>query len=389
MRYKFVIVGAGVYGCALAFYLARRGEQVVVLESAEVASGASGGLGKRGVRANRRAAAELPLMRLAYPLWERLADDLGADIGYERTGGLNLVEQEVTGTTGGLASLRARAWHQRELGIPTEVLDRDQVREYEPGAAETVHGALWCPLDGMADHTATTRAFATAAMAAGAVFEEHTEVAQLIRDGARVSAVETADGRRFEAGEAVVLLNNTGVADLAATLDVQLPLWWLIPQAMTVKTANPICGHLLGHDHRALSMKPLDGSVMISGGWRGRWNPETRRGEPVQQNVERNLAEARTVFPALGDAIVEQVDTRSAETCSVDALPIVDVLPTVSNVLIGAGWSGHGFAIAPAVATLIADWLTGPTQPDTLLPLRYQRFRSPGLPVSRSHDVPR
>ena len=63
MKYRFVVVGGGVYGCALAWHLARRGEKVVVLEAAEIASGSSGGIGQRGVRANRRAAAELPLMR--------------------------------------------------------------------------------------------------------------------------------------------------------------------------------------------------------------------------------------------------------------------------------------------------------------------------------------
>lgn len=387
MKYRVVIVGGGVYGCALAYYLARRGKDVVVLESAEIASGASGGLGRRGVRANRRAAAELPLMRLAYGLWERLADDLGADVGYQRTGGLNLVEQDVTGTTGGLASLQARAWHQRELGIPTEVLDQEQVREYEPGVAETVRAALWCPLDGTADHTATTRAFAAAATAAGAEIRERTEAVRLVKNGTRVSAVELADGGRIDVGEAVVLLNNTGVADLTAALDVPLPLWWMVPQALTVKVAGPVCHHLLGHDHRVLSLKPLDGSVMISGGWRGRWNPDTRCGEPIHHNVDRNLAEAQAVFPALADAVVDQVDTLSAETCSVDALPIVDVLPTANNVVIGTGWSGHGFAIAPAVATLLAGWLTDHARPEALRPFSYSRFRTSETTLSRSPHV--
>lgn len=380
MKYRIVVVGAGVYGCALAWHLARRGVDVAVLEAAEIASGASGGLGRRGVRANRRAAAELALMRMAYPLWERLADDLRADVGYQRTGGLNLVEQDVTGTRGGLASLQARAWHQRELGIPTEVLDYEQVREYEPGVADAVRAALWCPLDGAANHTATTRAFAAAARTAGAEIREHAEVARLVSDGARVSAVELVSGERIDVGEAVVLLNNTGVAELAAGLDVPLPLWRLVPQALTMKPADVVCRHLIGHDHRALSMKPLDCAVMVSGGWRGRWNTDTRRGEPIQDNVDRNIAEAQTVFPALADAVVAQVDTSRAETCSVDALPVIDALPGLENLLVGAGWSGHGFAIAPAVATLLADWLTGGTRPAALLPFRYSRFRNPVTP---------
>src|SRR5690606_3231993 len=154
------------------------------------------------------------LMAMALPRWERLADDLGADVGYERLGGLNLVERDVTGTTGGLVALEAIAWRQRELGIPTEVLDAAGVRELEPDVAESVRGALWCPLDGVADHTATTKAFAAAARRAGAVVREHSPVRRLERSGDRVAAVVLEDGERVDVGEAVVLLNNAGVADL-------------------------------------------------------------------------------------------------------------------------------------------------------------------------------
>lgn len=378
MKFRFVIVGAGVYGCATAWHLARQGADVVVLDAGEIADGASGGLGRRGVRANRRAAAELPLMAMAYPLWQRLADDLGIDVGYERLGGLNLVEQEVTGTRGGLVSLEAIAWQQRTLGIPTEVLDRAQVEDLEPDVAETVRAALWCPLDGVADHTATTRAFAAAARQAGAVIRQHSRVRELLRSGTEVTAVALEDGAHVDVGEAVLLLNNTGVAELAAPLGDPLPVWQLVPQALTVKPAGaPPVRHLVGHDHRALSAKPYGEEVMISGGWRGRWNPDTQRGEPVPDSVERNLAEARAVFPALEQAVLGQVDASRAESCSVDEIPVIDTLPSARNVVVGTGWSGHGFAIAPSVAVLLAEWLTTQVKPRVLNPFRYGRFVNP------------
>ena len=90
----FVIVGGGVYGSGVAWELARRGAEVVLLEARQIASGASGGLGKRGVRANGRDVRDLPLMRLAYDLWPVLNEMLGAPTGYERTGHVQLIEQE-------------------------------------------------------------------------------------------------------------------------------------------------------------------------------------------------------------------------------------------------------------------------------------------------------
>ena len=65
----YVIVGGGIHGCAVAWELATRGADVLLLEAKSIASGASGGLGERGVRANGRDLRELPLMRLAYDIW--------------------------------------------------------------------------------------------------------------------------------------------------------------------------------------------------------------------------------------------------------------------------------------------------------------------------------
>ena len=173
MRYDYVVIGGGVYGCAAAWELARRGVHVLLLEARTVASGASGGLGKRGVRACGRDPRELPLMRLAYDLWPVLAGEIGAATGYERTGLLHLFEREPGDLDGGWASAPARAWAQRQRGIVTEVLDHDAVRALEPDVCDAVNGGLYCPDDGIADHTATTRGLAAAAARLGATTAWH------------------------------------------------------------------------------------------------------------------------------------------------------------------------------------------------------------------------
>ena len=107
----FVIVGGGVYGCGVAWELAKRGAEVLLLEAKTIASGASGGLGKRGVRANGRDVSELPLMRLAYERWPTLHEEIGAETGYVRSGHLLLIEREPEYRT-----LAARAWLQTQQG---------------------------------------------------------------------------------------------------------------------------------------------------------------------------------------------------------------------------------------------------------------------------------
>ncbi|PSK95412.1 sarcosine oxidase subunit beta [Murinocardiopsis flavida] len=377
MKHQFVIIGGGINGCAAAWLLAAAGEDVLLLEAGEIASGASGGFGRRGVRGNRRDLREMPLMRAAYRIWPTLADQLGAETGYERTGGMSLIEQETTGTKGGLVAADAQAAVQRGLGVPTEVLGRDRVLALEPGVGPEVRAALYCPLDGSADHTATTRAYAAAAEARGATVKEHSAVTAVERSEGRATAVRTAQGQRYEIGQALLVLNNTGAVDLLRDqFDVHLPVWRILPQALRVTPkAAPPMSHLIGHDHRSLSLKALpDGGVMVSGGWRGRWNADLGRGEPIEANVQGNLRAAAEVYAGLADARLDIAETSQPESCSADEIPIIDRIPGTENALVGTGWTGHGFAIAPAVAEALTFWARTGARPDSLAPFSFDRF---------------
>ena len=181
----YVIVGGGIYGCTVAWELAKRGAEVQLLEAKTVASGASGGLGERGVRANGRDRRELPLMRLAYDIWTHLHEQIGGDTGYRRLGHLDLIEREED-----LARAPAQVWLQNQQGIESYLLDAAELRELEPKVSENVIAAVYCPKDGVADHTATTRAMANAAQREGALILENAKVTGMARQGQRVVALE-------------------------------------------------------------------------------------------------------------------------------------------------------------------------------------------------------
>ena len=378
MRAEFVVVGGGIYGMATAWSLARSGADVLVLEAHEVAAGASGGLGKRGVRANGRDLRELPLMRLAYDLWPTLDVELGAVTGFECTGHLQVYERH---HDIGAAAVRARV--QTAMGIPTVHLEGERVREVEPGLAATVLGALHAPLDGVADHEATTRAYAAAAIRAGARLRTGADVVGLVRGGDRVRGVTLRDGSTVEVGRALVLLNNAGMLDLVARdLGCQLPVWNIFPQVVR-STPAPVApfASYVGHLHRPVALKMIPGgSVMLSGGWRGRWNPETRRGETIPASVTGNWAEAVALFPAMADLAIAEAMADRAETTCLDLVPVIDRVPRASNVFLACGWSGHGWALAPALAPLVAEWVLGGSTPDLLRPFSLSRFPDVTIP---------
>ncbi|MEM7112050.1 MAG: FAD-binding oxidoreductase [Chloroflexota bacterium] len=368
----FVIVGGGVYGCGVAWELAKRGAEVLLLEAREIASGASGGLGKRGVRANGRDLREMPLMHRAYMLWPMLHEAIGADTGYDRQGHLLLIERDKD-----LVTAEAKVWVQNQQGIPSELIGQAQLREMEPFVSEAVQAAIFCPLDGIADHTATTRGLAAAAQRLGAVVRENTAVSSLEKSGGRVTAVITTNEERIPIGKTLLLLCNSFVPTLTqAEFDVTLPVWAMLPQVMFTEKVEPMpLNHLIGHAHRTLAMKSHPtGQIMISGGWLGKWNEVTGRGETQPDQMAGNFAEAVATYPILASSSVAEADASRLEMISFDGIPIMDWVPGVDNVVMGVGWSGHGWAIAPAVTELLAtSVLTGEWEGD-LRPFQYGRF---------------
>jgi sarcosine oxidase subunit beta len=370
-----VIVGAGVHGAAVAWGLARRGRDVLVLEANSVASGASGGPGRRGVRANGRDPRELPLARRATELWPRLSDALGGPTGYEQVGHLQLIEQ-----ASDLEDAQATVARQRRHGITTDLLGAAELRSLEPGVAARVVGAVYCPSDGVADHTATTGSLVAAARRHGAELLEGTTVSSVVVDGDRAVGVTTAERGEIGARRSVVLLCNTGVPALVEGRGPALPVFEVLPQVLLTDPVDPVpVRHLLGHASRPLAMKALPGGeVMITGGRLGRRDPATGRPVVDPGEVEANRADAAAVLPALADVPVASATAERAEAASVDLVPVIDRVPGATNALFATGWTGHGWAIAPAVAELLAAWVVEGRRPALLAPFGLDRFRDGG-----------
>jgi sarcosine oxidase subunit beta len=266
---------------------------------------------------------------------------------------------------------------QRRHGVPTDLLGADEVRSLEAGVSSRVVAAVHCPLDGTADHTATTRSYAVAARHHGARVLEGTTVAEVEVKGGRAVGVVAHDGTRVGVRGSLLLLCNTGVVDLLGRLGHRVPVFAVHPQVLVTTALNPVpVRHLIGHASRPLALKALPGGeVMITGGRLGRAGPDGRpRIEP--REVEANRIDAAAVFPALADVPLALATADRAESATVDLLPVVDWVPGTANALFATGWTGHGWAIAPAVAELLAAWAVGGRRPALLAPFGLDRFRS-------------
>ena len=90
--------------------------------------------------------------------------------------------------------------------------------------------------------------------------------------------------------------------------------------------------------------------------------------------MQGNVAEAIAVYPGLDGARVVAAAADRPESQSVDGIPIIDLVPGTANAFFATGWTGHGWAIAPAVCQLLAAWAYGGEAPALLRPFAYDRF---------------
>lgn len=379
--YDYTIVGAGAYGCATAYHLAKAGSSVVVIDAGKIASGASGGFGKRGIRTNMRDPRELELMRQANVKWPALSDELGYDTGFERIGGVCLVEDMPSGMAAGVAAAKKRAIVQSDFGIPTQYWDQAVLREKLPSVAESIDGALYSPSDGVASQEATTIGYARAAQRYGAVFIEDVQVDALVVGMAgEISGVLTSDGNRIDARRSVLLTNNVDAARLVKKVsNYKLPIWPVLPQVLLVKSEHrPSIPYLTNHQSRVISLKITeDSTIMLSGGWVGDWDDERGCGQPVQSRIEGNLDLLRKMFPGLGELTLLAADTSRVESSSLDQVPFIDRIPGTVNAFVATGWSGHGWAILPTVSQHLADWLLTGKKPSAFDQFAIDRLRGP------------
>lgn len=373
---EYAVIGGGVVGTATAWNLARRGAETVLLEADELASGASGGPGRRGVRAGGRDLRELPLARRAMELWPELDALLGAPTGYRRNGLLSVYDVEVAGVSG-WQSLPARAQAQQAAGIPCSVVGREELDEMQPGLADDIRVALFTPEDGTGDHPATTRAFAKAAGELGARVLEHTAVTGLVPHAAGAVTLRLAEGDELRVTRGVVLAANRAVPRLLAdSFGLSLPVWEKATQVTFVAPPPGFAlNHQVGHTRRSLSVKLTDeGRVMLSGGRPGGWDAASGVGTPDPAVLRATLADVAATLPALTGAEVLAVDNSRADTSTIDLIPVVDQVPGPGAVFAATGWSGHGFALAPAAGEALASWALGGERPETLRPFTFERL---------------
>lgn len=371
-QFDHVVVGAGIVGLSTALALARRERSVAVVESRTIASGASGGPGMRGVRGNARHLAELALAAEALRLWPGLDDDLGAPTGFERRGGVQLFDSAAVATNGGMRRLEVVRDLQTSRGVASVILDRPELeRRLGPLGPEIECGIL-VEADGVAPQEQATTAFGVAARSAGVRITERCSVGQIIPQERGGAVVRTTYGE-LAARESVVVCAGVGTREVLSSLGAELPLWDVAFHAYFIEPEHPaVLDLLIGHDSRKLAAKSVPGGRMqVSGFLTAPWDRERGASLARDDFYAESERTFRSVFPAFPAGRIAVTEAR-LEACSPDGLQLIDRVRG-TDVYFAAGWSGHGFATAPAIGPALAEWASTGIRPSILAPFAWPR----------------
>jgi glycine/D-amino acid oxidase-like deaminating enzyme len=212
---RVLVIGAGIVGCSAAYFAARMGAQVTVVEREHVAYGASGRNPGFVWLHCRNPGFALEISLATRRLYPQLVEELPGDFEFRANGGLiyfTTSEQEPV--------FKEFVEARRKDGLDVEMIDANDVRRLVPPIREDVLGASYCTQDAHINTPAFVRSLAAGAQREGAVIREGITVTSLVRTGDQVMGVDTSDGR-IDA-DFVILAAGAWTADLLKPIGIEL-----------------------------------------------------------------------------------------------------------------------------------------------------------------------
>jgi sarcosine oxidase subunit beta len=382
---EVVVVGGGCMGASIAFHLARRDVDVVLLEKGHVAGGATGHSGAL-VRQHYEARIGIRLARESLAFFRRFEKETGFSCDFRTTGFLSGTRERDLPAFDALLDLL------RSEGVRAEQLTPSDAKAMEPQLEVSDYAALvHDPDSGYADPIATAHGFAAAATVEGAKVFDDCTVASIATRSGRLVGLKVRGAGLLKSGRLVVAAGNW-TRDLVATVGPRLPIRYVRGEVAILRRPIDFGPPPRIHfDFYGNTYSRPDGEKDTLAGYMDTDPRKTIRDHDLVETLPATTArDIRTRlskrFPRMAEA-QPRGGWAGAYDVTPDSYPILDRVGP-EGLFVAVGFSGHGFKLSPEVGRLVAEHVATDRRPEPLEALRASRFAE-GSPIRPDAPFPR
>ena len=390
---RAVVIGGGVGGCAILYWLARLGwSDVVLVERADLTSGST--FHSAGLVGQLRSSLSLTKMMMeSVELYRTLGTEVELETGWREVGSLRLASSEER-----MEEIARQAGWAKTFGLPLELVSVEEAQElFPPMSIDGVLGAAYLPTDGYIDPSQLTFALAEGARRRGAEIETQTRVTGIATSRGRVTAVGTDKGTI----ETEVVVNAGGMfaGELGALAGVTVPVVPMAHEYLVLRPGGmPLDMPTMRDPSLLVYFRPESGGL-IMGGYERHCAPWSLDGIPADFNgklleedwprFEELLENAVVRVPSLAEMGVVRL-VNGPEAFTPDGEFVLG--PTdVHGFWVAAGFCAHGLAGAGGMGKLVAEWIVEGSPSLDVWHMDSRRFgaayRSQAYTLARTKEV--
>ena len=371
--YDVVIVGAGVHGLGIAYYLGKKHglRNIAVLEKSYLGAGNSG-RNTAIIRSNYRTAEGIPFYDASVKLYEGLSEELGWNLLFSQCGHLTVAHND-----SGVIGLRVRAENNQVLGVNSRLIYPEEIRKLVPSMDVSgrprfpILAGLYHPPGGIIRHDAVVWGYARACDRMNIEVHPYTEVTGMRVSGKRVQSVIT---NRGDIGAGAVVNATAGWATVVSKMaGVPLQIVSHPLQACVTEPLKPFLDKVIVSATLHVYVNQSDKGELVLGAEIDPYQSYNMAGTlPTLEQIATYTLE---LFPQLhGLRVLRQW----AGICDMtpDFAPIIGVAREVENFYMDVGWGTYGFKAAPIAAKCTAELIATGKTPQLIEPFSPARFRA-------------